>query len=125
MLIDHKIVLIISILFASIFELVGISLVYPVIYLIFEENYSLQLDNIYFQKVLDLFNYNINFLLYIIVILIFSKFIFLFIYNSINMNVSYKFLNNLRKTFLNKQYQLALDSAIITWKPKIELNGNF
>ena len=30
-----------------------------------------------------------------------------------------------RMHFLNKQYQLALDSAIITWKPEIELNGNF
>ena len=30
-----------------------------------------------------------------------------------------------RIAFLNKQYQLALDSAIITWKPEIELNGNF
>ncbi len=30
-----------------------------------------------------------------------------------------------RINFLNKQYQLALDSAIITWKPEIELNGNF
>ena len=30
-----------------------------------------------------------------------------------------------RIDFLNKQYQLALDSAIITWKPEIELNGNF
>jgi hypothetical protein len=30
-----------------------------------------------------------------------------------------------RIDFLNKQYQIALDSVIITWKPKIELNGNF
>lgn len=30
-----------------------------------------------------------------------------------------------RIKFLNKQYQLALDSAIITWKPEIELIGNF
>ena len=30
-----------------------------------------------------------------------------------------------RIDFLNKQYQLAIDSAIITWKPEIELNGNF
>lgn len=30
-----------------------------------------------------------------------------------------------RIEFLNKQYQLALDSAIITWKPEFELNGNF
>lgn len=30
-----------------------------------------------------------------------------------------------RIEFLNKQYQLALDSAIITWKPEIELKGNF
>jgi len=30
-----------------------------------------------------------------------------------------------RIEFLNKQYQLALNSAIITWKPEFELNGNF
>ena len=30
-----------------------------------------------------------------------------------------------RIKFLNKQYQLALESAIITWKPEIELIGNF
>ncbi|WP_341222208.1 HNH endonuclease [Polaribacter atrinae] len=30
-----------------------------------------------------------------------------------------------RIDFLNKQYQLALNSAIITWKPEFELNGNF
>ncbi|RBP34217.1 HNH endonuclease [Oceanihabitans sediminis] len=30
-----------------------------------------------------------------------------------------------RIDFLNKQYQIALNSAIITWKPEIELKGNF
>ena len=30
-----------------------------------------------------------------------------------------------RIEFLNKQYQLALNSAIITWKPEFELKGNF
>lgn len=30
-----------------------------------------------------------------------------------------------RIDFLNNQYQIALDSAIITWKPEFELNGNF
>jgi hypothetical protein len=30
-----------------------------------------------------------------------------------------------RIDFLNEQYQLALDYSIITWKPEIELNGNF
>jgi hypothetical protein len=30
-----------------------------------------------------------------------------------------------RIEFLNKQYQLALNSAIINWKPEFELNGNF
>lgn len=30
-----------------------------------------------------------------------------------------------RIEFLNRQYQLALNSAIITWKPEFELNGNF
>jgi CRISPR/Cas system Type II protein with McrA/HNH and RuvC-like nuclease domain len=30
-----------------------------------------------------------------------------------------------RIEFLNKQYQLALNSAIITWRPEFELNGNF
>ncbi|WP_405296811.1 HNH endonuclease domain-containing protein [Algibacter sp. Ld11] len=30
-----------------------------------------------------------------------------------------------RIEFLNKQYQLALNSTIITWKPEFELNGNF
>ncbi|MGR7813392.1 HNH endonuclease domain-containing protein [Lacinutrix undariae] len=30
-----------------------------------------------------------------------------------------------RIDFLNKQYQLALNSAIINWKPEFELNGNF
>jgi hypothetical protein len=30
-----------------------------------------------------------------------------------------------RIEFLNKQYQLALNSAIITWKPEFELYGNF
>lgn len=30
-----------------------------------------------------------------------------------------------RIEFLNKQYQLALNSSIITWKPEFELNGNF
>lgn len=30
-----------------------------------------------------------------------------------------------RIEFLNKQYQLALDAAIITWKPETELIGNF
>jgi hypothetical protein len=30
-----------------------------------------------------------------------------------------------RIEFLNKQYQLALNFAIITWKPEFELNGNF
>ena len=30
-----------------------------------------------------------------------------------------------RIEFLNKQYQLALNSAIITWEPGFELNGNF
>lgn len=108
-LIDHKLVLMISILLASIFELAGISLVYPIIYLIFDENYSTQIDNIYFQKVLNLFDYNINFLIFIIIILISSKFIFLFIYNSINMNVSHKFLNNLRKIFFKKLFESRYD----------------
>jgi hypothetical protein len=30
-----------------------------------------------------------------------------------------------RIEFLNKQYQLAINNAIITWKPEFELNGNF
>ena len=30
-----------------------------------------------------------------------------------------------RIVFLNKQYQLAIDSVIITWNPEIELIGNF
>jgi hypothetical protein len=30
-----------------------------------------------------------------------------------------------RIEFLNKQYQLALNNAIITWKPEFELKGNF
>ena len=30
-----------------------------------------------------------------------------------------------RIEFLSKQYQLALDNAIITWKPEFELKGNF
>jgi hypothetical protein len=30
-----------------------------------------------------------------------------------------------RIEFLNKQYQLALNSSIITWKPEFEINGNF
>lgn len=30
-----------------------------------------------------------------------------------------------RINFLNKQYQLALNNAIITWEPEIELKGNF
>lgn len=30
-----------------------------------------------------------------------------------------------RIDFLNKQYQIALESSIITWKPEIELKGNF
>jgi len=30
-----------------------------------------------------------------------------------------------RIAFLNKQYQIALDSSIITWQPDIELLGNF
>jgi hypothetical protein len=30
-----------------------------------------------------------------------------------------------RINFLNNQYQIALDSSIITWKPEFELNGNF
>lgn len=30
-----------------------------------------------------------------------------------------------RINFLNKQYQLALNTEIITWKPEFELNGNF
>lgn len=30
-----------------------------------------------------------------------------------------------RIDFLNKQYQIALEHAIITWKPEVELNGNF
>lgn len=30
-----------------------------------------------------------------------------------------------RINFLNRQYQLALDTAIITWKPENELKGNF
>lgn len=30
-----------------------------------------------------------------------------------------------RINFLNKQYKLALDSSILTWKPEVELNGSF
>jgi len=30
-----------------------------------------------------------------------------------------------RIEFLNKQYQIAINNAIITWKPEFELNGNF
>ena len=30
-----------------------------------------------------------------------------------------------RMAFLNKQYQVAIDASILTWKPEIEFNGNF
>ena len=103
--INRKFILLIIIFLAGSFELLGLSLVYPVIYLLFDVNSVQEIDNIYLKVVLDFFNYDKKFIIFAIVLIIILKFIFLFIYNSYHRIVSFNFQNKLREEYFESIFK--------------------
>lgn len=103
--INRKFILLLIIFLAGSFELLGLSLVYPVIYLLFDINSVQEIDNNYLQIVLDFFNYDKKLIIFSIVLIIILKFIFLFIYNSYHRIISFNFQNKLREDYFESIFK--------------------
>ena len=106
--IKYKYFLFTLLVIASIFEFVGLSLIFPLINILFDLNTNT--DNEFFNYIYNFFDqFNLNFnkssLITVICFVILLKAIFLILYKFVCTFSTLEFMNNFRKTIFKKYFQ--------------------